>query len=524
MEPVPSDAHDTSAVPGHGAAQHAVPGHVGSHAAQGASNAVAIAAEAFAAAESHVRTKGPRSARGGAKAPPRGEAAGAAAAAAAPDSMSNGVLDDEHEEGVGASGGPAVDAAGASHAPHAAATSGSHAEGPTMAQAILLQQTIKALKDTPLAQNLAALAAMDPPSLQELLITSKVDVSEVLHKLTKHMDPAKAAAVWQSYDGSAATAGQEAPPHATASAAGNGPGPSAVAPPPATSAQATAPPPGSSTPKAAASPTKAARPSAKDSKAHSSSTARSARNTEMALQSLEDTAARLQPGSVKHAIFEVLRDVAGPEGLPVTEIYACLADKGATSAWPDPRAAKSSIASTCAHDPAFVRLKQGVFALRALVPQEVLDSLQPPAPRGSGGAPVPRSTPPPAAVAPAAVAKPRKPVEASDAGGDDVSAGDIIGSARATSADVEDHAHAAMDVDDAHADEDENGMMMQQHSGPPPSSGNNYATLRRECFARNSTKCANCHKVCQIYTLISVMRINFMHHNRFAVTIVEIYV
>ena len=43
-----------------------------------------------------------------------------------------------------------------------------------------------------LAANLGALAAMDPPQLQELLSTQGVNVRDVLNKLVKHIDPVKA--------------------------------------------------------------------------------------------------------------------------------------------------------------------------------------------------------------------------------------------------------------------------------------------------------------------------------------------
>ena len=43
--------------------------------------------------------------------------------------------------------------------------------------------------------------------------------------------------------------------------------------------------------------------------------------------------------------------------------------------WEDQRIAKSSVASSCTHDPAFVRLQKGRFALRALRPDlEVMPS------------------------------------------------------------------------------------------------------------------------------------------------------
>lgn len=60
----------------------------------------------------------------------------------------------------------------------------------------------------------------------------------------------------------------------------------------------------------------------------------------------------------------MLRD-AGPGGAGLQELIDGLAERGVKT-WPEARIAKSSIASTCGHDPAFVRIGAGVFALRAV--------------------------------------------------------------------------------------------------------------------------------------------------------------
>ena len=62
--------------------------------------------------------------------------------------------------------------------------------------------------------------------------------------------------------------------------------------------------------------------------------------------------------------LQVLRD-AGPGGAGLQELIDGLAGRGVKT-WPEARIAKSSIASTCGHDPAFVRIGAGVFALRAV--------------------------------------------------------------------------------------------------------------------------------------------------------------
>ncbi len=62
--------------------------------------------------------------------------------------------------------------------------------------------------------------------------------------------------------------------------------------------------------------------------------------------------------------MQILRD-AGPRGAALGDIIAGLEARGVKS-WEEPRIAKSSVASSCGHDPAFVRVGQGVFALRAV--------------------------------------------------------------------------------------------------------------------------------------------------------------
>ncbi|KAK2078741.1 hypothetical protein QBZ16_003581 [Prototheca wickerhamii] len=83
-------------------------------------------------------------------------------------------------------------------------------------------------------------------------------------------------------------------------------------------------------------------------------------------ESLEDAARRIQPGSIKAAVFQVLRE-AGAEGLTIQDAAQRIQDTG-LRAWEDPKAARNSVASTCGHDAAFLRVGPGRFALRALVP------------------------------------------------------------------------------------------------------------------------------------------------------------
>lgn len=58
---------------------------------------------------------------------------------------------------------------------------------------------------------------------------------------------------------------------------------------------------------------------------------------------------------------------AGREGLDTGALVEAVTAAGVKS-WEDARIAKSSVASSCTHDPAFARLQKGRFALRALRP------------------------------------------------------------------------------------------------------------------------------------------------------------
>jgi hypothetical protein len=84
-------------------------------------------------------------------------------------------------------------------------------------------------------------------------------------------------------------------------------------------------------------------------------------------ETLEETEARLARTGppMKQAIFAVLRD-AGPDGLSAGQIVERLGPRGFVWDAEGVRGAKSSVASTCGHDGAFVRLCAGVYAVRAL--------------------------------------------------------------------------------------------------------------------------------------------------------------
>ena len=58
---------------------------------------------------------------------------------------------------------------------------------------------------------------------------------------------------------------------------------------------------------------------------------------------------------------------AGYDGLDTGQLVDAV-HASEVKVWEDQRIAKSSVASSCTHDPAFVRLQKGRFALRALRP------------------------------------------------------------------------------------------------------------------------------------------------------------
>jgi hypothetical protein len=328
----------------------------------------------------------------------------------------------------------------------------------TLAQAVLLQRTIRAMKDDiPLVQNLSTLAAMAPEQLLQVLVSTKINIVDVLGKLTAHMEPAKAAEVWRSFEASS-SGGGGAPPAAAPAAVGpsdmqrshqhqqepqqrgvgvgaalggmvvgngnnaplRGPGgqprglmlggplpPSAVLRVGASNGAGVSSAgsnlgkasgrsgPSSAAPATAAAGVEKVGVASQQQSVSASAGAGSGEEGSgghplgvVNQEILDQCTKRLKPGTVKHSVFVVLRDEAGSKGMAVAEIYAAMQRRGMASQWSDPRAAKSSIASSCAHDAAFVRIRQGVFALRACLPQSMLDSLTPAAavPTAGGGA------------------------------------------------------------------------------------------------------------------------------------------
>lgn len=65
----------------------------------------------------------------------------------------------------------------------------------------------------------------------------------------------------------------------------------------------------------------------------------------------------------------------GKEGLGTAALVEAVVAAGVKT-WEDQRIAKSSVASTCTHDPAFARLQKGRFALRVLRPDLEVPELQ----------------------------------------------------------------------------------------------------------------------------------------------------
>jgi hypothetical protein len=98
------------------------------------------------------------------------------------------------------------------------------------------------------------------------------------------------------------------------------------------------------------------------------------------VESVDDMARRIKPGTMKRTMFEVLVDNSGAAGLSVGDIYAELERRGQVAGWADEKAARSAISSACSADPGMARLRQGVFALKARVPRDALARLA-----GGGG-------------------------------------------------------------------------------------------------------------------------------------------
>ena len=86
-----------------------------------------------------------------------------------------------------------------------------------------------------------------------------------------------------------------------------------------------------------------------------------------------DSSADSSPALTAERAAQALK-AAGYNGLDTGELVEAVHASG-VKRWEDPRIAKSSVASSCTHDPAFVRLQKGRFALRALRPDlEVMPS------------------------------------------------------------------------------------------------------------------------------------------------------
>ena len=75
-------------------------------------------------------------------------------------------------------------------------------------------------------------------------------------------------------------------------------------------------------------------------------------------------------------MFDVMQALksAGYDGLDTGQLVDAV-HASEVKVWEDQRIAKSSVASSCTHDPAFVRLQKGRFALRALRPDLEVDFL-----------------------------------------------------------------------------------------------------------------------------------------------------
>ncbi|CAD7702456.1 unnamed protein product [Ostreobium quekettii] len=86
--------------------------------------------------------------------------------------------------------------------------------------------------------------------------------------------------------------------------------------------------------------------------------------TPVQAEALEDTDRRLSAGSLKRAVFEILKGV-GPYGASTTYLLQRLRDRNMNREVTDSKSAKSCVASTLAHDLAFVRVAHGHFAIRA---------------------------------------------------------------------------------------------------------------------------------------------------------------
>ncbi|KAH7617532.1 putative Tyrosine-protein kinase BAZ1B [Nannochloris sp. 'desiccata'] len=104
---------------------------------------------------------------------------------------------------------------------------------------------------------------------------------------------------------------------------------------------------------------------------------------QLMIESLEDVERRMQPGSIKHGVLTLLKEV-GESGMSINELATTIMERGLKH-WDEVRQARNSIASTCGHDPAFVRVAPGKFALRCLVPISQLRAMAVPLPTAQRG-------------------------------------------------------------------------------------------------------------------------------------------
>lgn len=93
-------------------------------------------------------------------------------------------------------------------------------------------------------------------------------------------------------------------------------------------------------------------------------------DVEVELETMEQVEARLTNGSIKHSVFNLLKE-AGERGMTLAEMAQAIIDRGLKQ-WDDFKTARNSVASTIGHDPAFVRIGPGTFALSVLMDPEKL--------------------------------------------------------------------------------------------------------------------------------------------------------
>ncbi|KAG1666776.1 hypothetical protein FOA52_004612 [Chlamydomonas sp. UWO 241] len=214
---------------------------------------------------------------------------------------------------------------------------GDTSRGVSVQQATHLQSAVRSLRDAGLAANMAALVSMSPEELQKLLVTQNINVKDVLFKLVKHIDPSKAL----KHFGPGYYYGPQVPQQP-------------------------------------------ANPAAALLAMLQQAQGAGLQGLQMQAQGLPGMGQQLHgpadvlrgmvPGSVRHAVYEVLLS-AGPRGMRTDEIYVTLAARGLTNAWGDAPTAKAAIQATCASEGGLCRLVDGAYAVRTLLPGGSLASM-----------------------------------------------------------------------------------------------------------------------------------------------------